>query len=95
VRRFFGALLLTACAHSGHEGTRGILLDCDRPEANVFVDDFYLDHAAKWQQKPMPLRPGFHRVEITADGYYTFYGEVTVGETGFAPLVVRLRRTVD
>ncbi len=84
-----------ACAHTSGEGTRGILLDCDLPEANVFVDDFYLQHAASWRGKPMPLRPGWHRLEVVADGYYPYYGEVTVGERGFQTVVVRMRKSLD
>ena len=83
------------CAHTDpNVGKRGILLDCDLPGANVYVDDVYLQHALKWQSQPMPLHPGFHRIEVTADGYYNWYGEITVADVGFQKLVVRLRKAV-
>jgi hypothetical protein len=96
MKRLLVLLALAGCAHTGdpNYGKRGIELDCDLPGANVFVDDVYLQHALKWQSHPMPLEPGFHRIEVTADGYYTWYGEVTVASVGFQKLVVRLRKAV-
>jgi hypothetical protein len=95
-------MLLASCGHSGagtggpgDAGTRGILLDCDVPQASVFVDDYYLKHAAAWREKPMPLAPGMHRVELTADGYYPYYGEVAVPTAGFPRLTVRMRKVID
>jgi hypothetical protein len=98
VKRTLGVPLLVlalGCAHSDLAGQRGIYLDCDIDGANVFVDDYYLSHALRWKEKAMPLRPGFHRIEVVADGYYTYYGEVTVGEQGFLRVTVRLRRSLD
>jgi PEGA domain len=90
-----GGAALAGCAHTDpNVGKRGIWLDCDLPGANVYVDDVYLQHALRWRSQPMPLHPGFHRVEVTADGYYPFYAEVTVGDAGFQKLEVRLRREV-
>jgi hypothetical protein len=86
------ALFACACAHQAGAGDRGLLLDCDVPAANVFVDDYYLDHAAKWLGRTMSLRPGPHRVELVADGYYPAYEEPTVPERGFVRLGVHLRR---
>jgi hypothetical protein len=86
---------LSGCAHGGAAGKRGIYLDCDVPGANVFVDDFYLQHAFRWREQPMPLRPGFHRIQIVADGYYTYYGEVTVRELGFEKVTVHLRKALE
>jgi hypothetical protein len=87
--------LFLGCAHTdANVGKRGIWLDCDLPGANVYVDDVYLQHAVRWQSQPMPLHPGFHRIEITADGYYTWYGEITIGEQGFQKVVARLRKAV-
>jgi len=86
---------ILACAHSDLGGTRGIRLDCNVPEANVFVDDYYLEHCLRWKNRPMPLRPGPHRIEVVADGYYNWYGEVTVADRGFAEVAVRLRRSLD
>ena len=83
------------CAHTSTAGTRGILLDCDVAEAGVYVDDYYLQHARRWTGKPMPLRPGPHRIELVADGYYTYYGEFVVGESGFVPVRVHLRKSLD
>jgi hypothetical protein len=91
-----GLLFIGACAHTdAAAGKRGIYLDCDVQQANVFVDDYYLQHALNWRAKPMALRPGMHRIEVVADGYYNYYGEVTVGEQGFQTIVVRLRKTLD
>jgi hypothetical protein len=87
-------LLALACAHAG-PGDRGILLDCALPGANVFVDDVPLHHALRWRGRPMPLRPGPHRIEVTAEGHYPFYGEVTVKERGFETVHVDLRRALD
>ena len=79
-----GALLL-GCAHGDpNVGRRGIWLDCDLPGANVYVDDVYLQHAVRWQSQPMPLHPGFHRVEITAELLDQlppqYWGDVKIGE---------------
>jgi hypothetical protein len=96
--RFVAACALLAavgCAHLDPMGRRGIVLECDVPEANVFVDDYYIDHALRWQKRQMPLRPGFHRIEIDADGYYPFYGEVTVGSLGFQHVTAHLRPSLD
>ena len=92
---FLFSVCLFSCAHTDLAGTRGVKLDCDVPEANIFVDDYYLQHCVSWRGKAMPLRPGPHRIEVVADGYYNWYGEVTVGETGFSPVAVHLRKSLD
>jgi len=86
--RLAPCLLVLACAHD-LSGTRGIRLQCDVPEANVFVDDYYLKNCLRWKNQPMPLGPGPHRIEVVADGYYNWYGEVTVAERGFETVADR------
>jgi hypothetical protein len=68
--------LAPACAHS----PVGVALhvDSNLPDATVWVDDVLVGTASDWARKDggRHLRPGFHRVEVRAPGFYSVYQEI-------------------
>ncbi len=82
-----------ACAHGG--GRADLALRCPLPDAEVYVDEVYLGRCALWGKRALPLKPGFHTVEVRATGRYPFYAEVDVRDGGSSALDVALREALD
>ncbi len=95
VRRVALALSLVgiACAHGG--GRADLALRCPLPDAEVYVDEVYLGRCALWGNRALPLKPGFHTVEVRAPGRYPFYAEVDVPNGSSSSLDVALREALD
>jgi hypothetical protein len=89
------AVIPSACAHTQAGGKGDLHLGCPLPEAEVYVDDFYLGRCALWKKRPLPLKPGFHTIEVRAPGRYPFYGEVEMPAGSERRLDVSLRETLD
>lgn len=47
-------------------------IDCQPPDAEIWVDGRFLGAITEWRGGIVPLSPGEHRVKITADGYYAY-----------------------
>ena len=93
VRLWTLALFAGACAHGG--GRADLALRCPVPDAEVYVDEVYLGRCALWAGRALPLKPGFHTVEVRAAGRYPFYAEVDVADGGRSALDVALREALD
>ncbi len=82
-----------ACAHAG--GRADLALRCPLPDAEVYVDEVYLGRCALWGARALPLKPGFHTIEVRAAGRYPFYAEVDVKDGARSALEVGLREALD
>ena len=70
---------LNGCATTGGQRDAAFLqLECNVPDATLWIDDRLAGRAAIWQQaRPMPA--GFRRLELRHPGYFTYYREVAPG----------------
>jgi hypothetical protein len=68
------------CATLHSEGSAMLRVECNVPDAAVLLDDAVWARVADVAKKEKPVGPGFYRVEIRHPGYYSYFGELTVGE---------------
>jgi hypothetical protein len=83
-----------ACAHALPEGG-GFRVDCNFPDATVWVDDVLVGSAASWKAGGRQLRAGFHRVEIRRPGTYSVFKEIDLPVGGQSVVVAKLHETID
>lgn len=88
-----GLLLVGACLRA--EPAASFRVDCNVPDAGIWIDDVLVGRVADWSQPGRFIRPGFHRIEIRHPGYFTHYGEVTLQDGGGAVVKAELRPLLD
>ena len=76
-------------AHPGL-GAVGVRVECNVPDATVWVDDVLVGSAGEWKSEGHQIRAGFHRIEIRHPGYYSFFQEIEL--PGGGAHAVRRRR---
>jgi len=59
--------------------TGGLIVEGTPPDANLTVNEQLLGPIRMFNPTPMPLQPGTWRVEVSAPGWFPWYGEVEVG----------------
>jgi hypothetical protein len=97
VRAVLFALVLVggACAHDFSADAAAIRVECNIPEATVWIDDLLVGSAKEWKSDGRQIRPGFHRIEIRHPGYYSFFQEVELPPGSRTVVNARLRETLD
>lgn len=85
------AISAASCAHAPPPPDASLVVKAP-PGAQLFIDDVY---AGLCRAEPLPLRSGFHRVEVRAEGRLSALREVTVAPGQRATLEVTLRPDVD
>ncbi len=89
---------VAACAHAPSVGGVAFRVDTNVADATVWVDDILVGRAAEWNAEgptTRHLRPGFHRVEIRAPGYYSVFREIDQPEGGHVTVAAPLKPVVD
>jgi hypothetical protein len=89
------AVLGAGCAHTLEPGAVGLRVECNVPDATVWIDDLLAGSAAEWKKEGHQLRAGFHRVEIRHPGYYSFFQEVDLPVGSHTVVNAKLRETLD
>jgi hypothetical protein len=84
-----------ACAHLTPPPEIALRVDCEAPDATVWVDDVLVGSAAAWKAGDRHIRAGFHRVEVRAPGFYSAFQEIDLPNGGPAVVVARLHETLD
>lgn len=95
VLRFATLSLALACATTGIYGAAALRVDCNVPDATLWVDDTLIGKASDWATDGKYIRPGFHRLEVRAPGYYSHYAELDLKEGGAAVVEAELRPQLD
>ena len=95
-----GVLLLAVatvggCAHTLGEGAVGVRVECNLPDATVWIDDLLAGSAKEWNSEGHQLRAGFHRIEIRHPGYYSFFQEVDLPPGSRTVVNAKLRELLD
>ncbi|HVV50223.1 MAG TPA: PEGA domain-containing protein [Polyangia bacterium] len=102
-RAFHAALLgltlllpaLGGCAHTLDAGAAGIRVECDLPDATVWIDDLLAGSAKEWKSEGHQIRAGYHRIEIRHPGYYSFFQEVDLPPGSQTVVNAKLREVLD
>jgi hypothetical protein len=83
------------CAHSMPYGAVAFRVDSNVPEATVWVDDVLVGKASDWAKDGKHIRAGFHRIEVRAPGYYSFFQEIELPEGAQATVNANLRQVIE
>jgi hypothetical protein len=86
-----------ACAMGlrGPAGTAAFRVECNVPDAGIWVDDALIGRVSEWSQPGHYIRPGVHRVEIRHPEYYSHFAEVEATEKGEAVVRADLRPLLE
>ncbi|HXJ20782.1 MAG TPA: PEGA domain-containing protein [Polyangia bacterium] len=89
------SLLVAACAHTLEPGSVGVRVECNISDATVYIDDLMVGRAADWKAEGHQIRGGFHRIEVRAPGYYSFFQEIELPAGAHAVINANLREVLD
>ena len=89
------AVAAGGCAHTLGEYAAGVRVDCNLPDATVWIDDLLAGSAAEWKGEGHQIRAGFHRIEIRHPGYYSFFQEVDLPAGSQTVVNCKLRELLD
>ena len=84
-----------SCAHGLAENAIAFKVQCNVPDATVWVDDVLVGKVSDWKGDGRHIRAGFHRIEIRHPGYYSFFQEVELPEGGHAIVNAQLRQLIE
>jgi hypothetical protein len=88
-------LALVSCAHTGSNSAIAFRVDCNVPDATVWIDDVLVGKAADFKKDGRQIKPGFHRVEVRHPNYYSFFQEVELPTGSKVVVNARLRELVE
>ena len=88
-------LALVSCAHTLSGCAIAFRVDCNVPDATVWIDDVLVGKAADFKGDGRPIKPGFHRVEVRHPNYYSFFQEVELPGGSKVVVNAKLRELVE
>jgi hypothetical protein len=89
------SLLVASCAHTLEPGSVGVRVECNVPDATLYIDDLMVGRAADWKAEGHQIRSGFHRIEVRAPGYYSFFQEIELPAGAHTVVNANLREVLD
>jgi hypothetical protein len=95
VALLLGATVLPGCAHTLSSGAVGVRVECNVPDATVWIDDLLAGSAKEWKSEGHQIRAGFHRIEIRHPGYFSFFQEVELPPGSRTVVNAKLRELLD
>jgi hypothetical protein len=93
-----GALFVlsaAACAHMLSDNAIAFRVDCNVPDATVWVDDVLVGKVSDWKSDGRHIRAGFHRIEIRHPNYYSFFQEVELPGGSHVVVDAKLRELIE
>jgi hypothetical protein len=90
-----GVLAGSSCAHYSPPAGVALLVEANVPESTIWVDDVLVGTVSAWAREGRHVRPGFHRVEIRAVGYYSVYREIEQPDGGRVAIKADLRPLLE
>jgi len=94
-RLVLAAALAASCAHFSPPAGVALEVTANVPEATIWVDDVLVGSVSAWAREGRHVRPGFHRVEIRAPGYYSVFQEIDQPDGGKAAVKATLRPLLE
>ena len=92
---FAGALFALSCAHTLGENAIAFRVECNVPDATVWVDDVLVGRASDWRSDGHHIKAGFHRIEIRHPNYYSFFQEVEMAGGSQVVVNAKLRELIE
>lgn len=88
-------LSAVSCAHGLGGEAISFRVDCNVPDATVWVDDVLVGKATDWKSDGKQIRAGFHRIEVRHPNYYSFFQEVEVPGGSHVVVNAKLRELIE
>ena len=70
-------------------------VECNVPDATVWVDDVLVGKVTDWKSDGKQIRAGFHRIEVRHPGYYSFFQEVELPGGSHVVVNAKLRELIE
>jgi len=77
---------------TGRGGWGRLVIECDPPDADLFVDDRYWGQVNRLEHRTLRLAAGMRRVEVRRKGYFASFHRLEIVSGGQTPLSVKLTR---
>ena len=88
-------LVFGSCATWKTGPSISMRVECNVPDATVWVDDVLVGTAANWKADGKFIRAGFHRIEIRHPAYYSHFQEVDLPTGGKIVVTAKLEPLVE
>jgi hypothetical protein len=91
------AVLIAAlsCATWKSNDAIAMRVECNVPDATIWVDDVLVGTAANWKSEGKFIRSGFHRLEIRHPAHYSHFQEVDLPSGGKLLVTAKLEPVVE
>jgi hypothetical protein len=89
------ALVGVSCAHGLGAEAIAVRVECNVPDATLWVDDVLVGRVTDWKRDGRQIRPGFHRIEIRHPNYYSFFQEVELPGGSQVVVNAKLRELIE
>ena len=89
------ALGLGACATWKAQDAISLRVECNVPDATIWVDDVLVGTAANWKADGKYIRSGFHRLEIRHPAHYSHFQEIDLPSGGKTIVTAKLEPLVE
>ena len=93
--RLLPLVALLGCAQTLSSGAIAMRVDCNVPDATLWIDDSLVGTTANWKNGEKQIRAGFHRIEVRHPGYYSFFQEVELPGGSHVVVTAKLRELVE
>jgi hypothetical protein len=93
----FAAMMigLLSCATWKSTDAIALRVDCNVPDATLWVDDVLVGTVANWKGEGKFIRSGFHRLEVRHPGHYSHFQEVDLPSGGKLVVTAKLEPLVE
>ncbi|HEY5448191.1 MAG TPA: PEGA domain-containing protein [Polyangia bacterium] len=89
------ALAAVSCAHTLAENAIAMRVECNVPDATIWVDDVLVGKVGDWKSEGKHIRAGFHRIEVRHPNYYSFFQEVELPGGSHVVVNAKLRELIE
>jgi hypothetical protein len=88
-------LLAASCAHGIGGNAIGFRVECNVPDATIWVDDVLVGKVSDWKGDGRQIKAGFHRIEVRHPNYYSFFQEVELPGGSHVVVNAKLRELIE
>ena len=88
-------LAAVSCAHTLAENAIAMRVECNVPDATIWVDDVLVGKVGDWKSEGKHIRAGFHRIEVRHPNYYSFFQEVELPGGSHVVVNAKLRELIE
>ena len=89
------SLAAASCAHTLDANAIAMRVECNVPDATLWVDDVLVGKVTDWRGDGKRIRAGFHRIEVRHPSYYSFFQEVELPGGSNVVVNAKLRELIE